>query len=236
MADSAPDRWSGAVPRGPAVGCRASAVALGPPCRGSAVALGLARRGVAVGVGGVGRVRRWFNGRAGRRVTLGAALLLVTLAGISAGLAVAGTTRQPVGPFEARFSAGAVVHRRHGGRAAAARLPRTCAATAGQPTSRSIWPRWTPTVPGAVPPTRRGGPGQRQRGGRHHPGRDPAGPTGDRRRPAGCDGARRDRLPVDAPGGGLRWHRAGRDGDLASPWVCGRSARNRSPSRPTRVC
>ena len=53
---------------------------------------------------GVGRVRRWFNGRAGRRVALGAALLLVTLAGISAGLAVAGTTRQPVGPFEARFS------------------------------------------------------------------------------------------------------------------------------------
>jgi predicted phosphodiesterase len=37
-------------------------------------------------------------------VALGAGLLLVTLAGVSAGLAVAGTTRQPVGPFEARFS------------------------------------------------------------------------------------------------------------------------------------
>ena len=53
---------------------------------------------------GVRQARRWFDGRAGRRVAIGAALLLVTLAGVSAGLAVAGTTRQPVGPFEARFS------------------------------------------------------------------------------------------------------------------------------------
>ncbi len=104
MADSAPDRWLErfrAVP--PWVAGRARSLwarlAAGARLLSAWLATGWRWLRARLAAG-----RRWFNGRAGRRVALGAALLLVTLAGISAGLAVAGTTRQPVGPFEARFS------------------------------------------------------------------------------------------------------------------------------------
>ncbi|HEX6872933.1 MAG TPA: metallophosphoesterase [Micromonosporaceae bacterium] len=55
-------------------------------------------------------VLRWQRGTAGRRISLGTALLLITLAGVSLGVLVGGHVRAPVGPFDADMSVTPSLH------------------------------------------------------------------------------------------------------------------------------
>ena len=103
-----------AVPRlqRAAARCRTVGAAVFPYlARGRAVLRPHLVRGRAVAAAVWARVRpvvgppaAWLGGPGGRRLGAGVAVLVVTLIGMGLGLAVGGSVRQDVGPFEARFA------------------------------------------------------------------------------------------------------------------------------------